>query len=87
MQPEYFADAVVSVSFIGPTVRMDFASVAQPGEWTPTRNDQAVEERPPLLKRFRVIIPVEGFIQVFSAQESLMERLVSSGIVPRSTRS
>lgn len=74
---ELFADEISNITVTGNIVRIDFASL-EPTE--PGKQDA-------LAHRQRVIMPLEGFLRAFGAQEAVVKKLIADGKVTRQSGS
>lgn len=69
-----FADALINIAITGPVVRLDFG-VAVPVK-TPD-GKQEVRVNPTQ----QVVMPLEGFIRAFGAQENVVKKLIADGVI------
>lgn len=68
---EIYADGIGQIHFAGSMVRYDFVSI-EPTENEPTF--QAIE---------RVIMPPQGFLNMFNSMQELIDKLLEAGILTK----
>lgn len=74
MTKEIFADTVGRVDFSGGVVRVDLVSM----EPMPNGNDEAE-----MAIRQRVVMPLDGFLNAFSAIGEMVQKLVDAKVIVR----
>ena len=75
MSQEIFADTVSAVYITGNMVRIDLMSL-QPQQ-------EIVAGKPVFATDKRIILPMEGFLQLFSLQEDIVRQLVETGLLKK----
>jgi hypothetical protein len=75
MNREIFADAISAVHVTGNLVRIDLMTL-QPH--LKSENGQPVVDISQ-----RLILPLEGFVQSFTVQESIMKQLIEAGVLEK----
>ena len=68
---EIFVDGIGQIHFTGGMVRFDFVSV-QPKEGSDKVETQVVQ---------RIIMPPQGFLNMFGSMQQLIDKLVEAGVV------
>lgn len=73
----YFADGITNISLSGSgLVRLEFGSVEQV--------PQGESNQPATMKPTQqVVMPLDGFLRAFGAQEQIMKKLIEDGLVKR----
>ncbi|MEF8747640.1 MAG: hypothetical protein V5B31_07365 [Candidatus Accumulibacter propinquus] len=69
-----FADAILNIAVTGPLVRIDFGTATAV---TNAEGRQEVRLNPSQ----QVVMPMEGFVRAFDAQERLMKQLIADGVL------
>ena len=70
---DIFADTVGRVDFAGGLVRLELASMFPP--------DGGEAGKVKIERTGRVVMPLDGFLQTFQAMQSLIDQLVTAGVV------
>ena len=70
---EIFVDGIGQIHFTGGMVRFDFVSV-QPKEGSDKVETQVVQ---------RIIMPPQGFLNMFGSMKQLIDKLVEAGVVQK----
>ena len=70
----YFADGILNIAITGPLVRIDY------GTATPVTNAEGKQEVR-LNPSQQVVMPMEGFVRAFEAQEQLIRKLIADGVL------
>lgn len=74
MTPENFAHGVSRVDVVGGMVRFEFFTLQPP----------AADGEPPVqVPTQAVIVPMDGFLRAFAAQQNVMQQLMQAGIIAR----
>ncbi len=69
---EIYADGIGQIHFIGGMVRYDFVSLEPTGK---TSGLQAIE---------RIIMPPQGFLNMFNSMQELIDKLLAAGVLTKS---
>jgi hypothetical protein len=73
MHDDIFADGIGEITVAGTTVRIDLVALS------PSERD--AENRPRLMFRQRIILPVDGFAGAFEVMQQAFKGLVESGVI------
>ena len=71
-QQDIFVDAVGGIAVTGTLVRLDLLSLTEPG---------SKDSQPKFQSNQRLVMPLDGFVRLFGAAESVMKQLVDAGVV------
>lgn len=71
----HFADRLTNLQIAGNTVRMEFSAL----DLVPGNNPQA----PKLSVTQVLVMPLEGFVQAFNGQESVVNKLLADGVLKK----
>lgn len=72
--PEVFADGVRQISFSSGVFRMELAGLGQ------AEGDQQ-NNPPPLVGKQLVMMPVDGFMQMFRSMKDIIDQLLAAGVL------
>ena len=70
----FFKDGILNIAITGPLVRIDY------GTATPVTNAEGKQEVR-LNPSQQVVMPMEGFVRAFEAQEQLIKKLIADGVL------
>lgn len=75
MNEEIFSDGIAEISFEHGVFRLNLVSIS------PTKRDE--NNKPTLMFRQRIIMPVEGFLRSFASMERVVKKLIEEGHIKR----
>jgi hypothetical protein len=69
-----FADHIVNIAVTGPLVRIELGTLQRPA---------AEGQKPQLVPTQTLVMPLEGFVNSFGMLESVVKKLVDSGVIAK----